>query len=154
MLKPKKILVPVDGSIPSKNAAKYAAYLAKDIDATLVLLNVWEPVAVTIGGDAAKQLKAEMEAASIRALEAVKRVVEECGGKVEIMSRSGTPAYAILDAQEETDAELIVMGSRGLTSIEGFFLGSVANKVLQSAACPVLVTRNIRKRYPEEACFT
>ena len=154
MLKPKKILVPVDGSIPSKNAAKYATYLAKDTDATLVLLNVWEPVAVTIGGEAARHLKVELEAESLNILEKVKRAAEECGGKAEVMSRSGTPGYEILDAQEETNADLIVMGSRGLTSIEGFFLGSVANKVLQSATCPVLVTRNIRKRYPEEACFT
>ncbi len=63
------------------------------------------------------------------------------GIDVETMSREGDPADAILDVAEETGAELIVVGNKGMTGAKRFLLGSVPNKVSHHAPCSVLIIR-------------
>jgi nucleotide-binding universal stress UspA family protein len=142
-----KILVPVDGSVSSKNMAKYAATLAASRNALVVLLHVHEPVPVTIGGQAAVEVRKAMDADSAKVLAEFAAIVEGVGAKCVPMTREGSPGHSIVRVQEEEDCDLIVMSSRGLTNLEGLVLGSVTNTVLHLASCPVLVTRNLRKKY-------
>ena len=152
MIKVERVLIPVDGSDSSKNAAKYAAHLVNARNPKLYLLNVWEPVNMTIGGEMAEKLREEEQAKSMALLEEYKKLLEPCGLEVELIARSGRPDYVILNVQDELDCDLIVIGSRGLSVLENMIMGSVVTRVLEGATCPVLVTRNLRQKYLQEAC--
>jgi len=152
MIKIERVLVPVDGSDSSRNAAKYATHLLNVRSPIVYLLHVWEPIHMTIGGDEAATLRAEKQAESMAMLEDYKRMLEPCGLQIELIAREGRPGYVILDVQEEYDCDMIVIGSRGLSALEGVIMGSVVTHVLQGATCPVLVTRNLRYKYLQDAC--
>ena len=152
MIKVERVLIPVDGSDSSKNAAKYAAHLVNARNPKLYLLNVWEPVNMTIGGEEAEQMRQEAKAQAMALLEEYKKLLEPCGLEVELIARSGRPDYVILNVQEELDCDLIVIGSRGLSVLENVIMGSVVTRVLEGATCPVLVTRNLRQKYLQGAC--
>ena len=152
MIKIERVLIPVDGSDSSKNAAKYAAHLVNARNPKLYLLNVWEPVNMTIGGEMAEKLREEEQAKSMALLEEYRKLLEPCGLEVELIARSGRPDYVILNVQDELDCDLIVIGSRGLSVLENVIMGSVVTRVLEGATCPVLVTRNLRQKYLQDAC--
>ena len=152
MIKIERVLIPVDGSDSSKNAAKYAAHLVNARNPKLYLLNVWEPVNMTIGGEMAEKLREEEQAKAMELLEEYKKLLEPCGLDVALIERSGRPDYVILNVQDELDCDLIVIGSRGLSVLENMIMGSVVTRVLEGATCPVLVTRNLRQKYLQEAC--
>jgi nucleotide-binding universal stress UspA family protein len=63
--------------------------------------------------------------------------------KIETHARQGDPADALLDVAEERDADLIVVGNKGMTGAKRFLLGSVPNKVSHHAPCSVLIIRTI-----------
>jgi nucleotide-binding universal stress UspA family protein len=67
--------------------------------------------------------------------------VRDAGLDVETFAREGDPADAILDVAEERDADLIVVGNKGMTGARRFLLGSVPNKVSHHAPCSVLIVR-------------
>ena len=152
MIKVKKVLIPVDGSDSSKNAAKYGAHLVNSRYPKIYLLNVTEPVNMTIGGEMAEKVRKAKEAKAMAVLEEYKKMLEPCGMDVELITRSGRPDYVILNLQDELDCDLIVIGSRGLSVLENVIMGSVVTRVLEGANCPVLVTRNLRFRYLQDAC--
>ena len=68
-------------------------------------------------------------------------VASAAGVEAEVHARQGSPADAILDVAEETGADLIVVGNKGMTGAERFLLGSVPNKVSHHAPCSVLIVR-------------
>ncbi len=67
--------------------------------------------------------------------------LKAAGVEVEIHAREGDPADAILDVAEERNADLIVVGNKGMTGAKRFLLGSVPNKVSHHAPCSVLIIR-------------
>jgi nucleotide-binding universal stress UspA family protein len=69
------------------------------------------------------------------------RAAEEAGIPVQTFQRQGDPADAILDIAEERDADLIVVGNKGMTGAKRFLLGSVPNRVSHHAPCSVLIIR-------------
>ena len=152
MIKVERVLIPVDGSDSSRNACKYGTQLVNSRYPKIYLLNVWEPVNMTIGGEMAERLRKNAEAKSMAMLEEYKKLLEPCDMDVELISRSGRPDYVILNVQDELDCDLIVIGSRGLSILENVIMGSVVTRVLEGATCPVLVTRNLRLKYLEDAC--
>ena len=152
MIKVEKVLIPVDGSDSSRNAAKYGAHLVNSRYPKIYLLNVWEPINMTIGGEMAERLRKSSHEKSMALLEEYRQLLGPCGMEVELISRSGRPDYVILNVQEELDCDLIVIGSRGLSVLENVIMGSVVTRVLEGATCPVLVTRNLRGKYLEGAC--
>jgi nucleotide-binding universal stress UspA family protein len=152
MIKIERVLIPVDGSDSSKNAAQYAAHLVNARSPKLYLLNVWEPVNLTIGGEMAEKLREGEQAKAMSLLGEYKKLLEPCGLDVELLARSGRPDYVILNVQDELDCDLIVIGSRGLSVLENVIMGSVVTRVLEGATCPVLVTRNLRQKYLQDAC--
>jgi nucleotide-binding universal stress UspA family protein len=62
--------------------------------------------------------------------------------EVEMLAREGDPADVIIQVAEEKDAELIVVGSRGLTGLQRFLLGSVSSKLSQLAPTSLMVVRD------------
>ena len=152
MITIERVLIPVDGSDSSKNAARYGAHLVNARYPRIYLINVWEPVTMTIGGEMAERVRKSSEATSMALLEEYRKLLEPCGLEVETISRSGRPDHVILNTQEELDCDLIVIGSRGLSALENVVMGSVVTRVLEGATCPVLVTRNLRMKYLRESC--
>jgi nucleotide-binding universal stress UspA family protein len=70
-------------------------------------------------------------------------VAREAGVPVNVYPRQGDPADAILDVAEEQDADLVVVGNKGMTGAKRFLLGSVPNKVSHHAPCSVLIIRTV-----------
>ena len=65
--------------------------------------------------------------------------MHEDGIKISPVIKEGSPAKAILDVASEEDVDLIVIGSSGKSGFDRFILGSVSDKVVNAAKCPVLV---------------
>ncbi len=139
------ILVPVDFSAHSEAAVRYAVGLAKRFGSTLHLLHAYHlPVEVTTPDTIAvpRDFWASLrEAASSKLGEVARKVTTE-GVKVEILLTEGTPAPTITQAAEQLQVDLIVMGTRGLTGLKHVLLGSVAERVLRMAPCPVLTLKD------------
>lgn len=152
-MKPQKILVPVDGSISSKNAAKYAASLAAQNGSEITILYVYGSISQLLTGKGLHIIKEELAQHADSLLSEYKTLLENCGVTVKTLSKSGEIGNTILNVADKMDCDLIVMGSRGHSAIEGAIMGSVAIKVLHGANCPVLVTRKMGHHYPEHACF-
>jgi nucleotide-binding universal stress UspA family protein len=74
-------------------------------------------------------------------LEGAAEGLRGAGIAVEIHAREGDPADAILDIAEEQEADLIVVGNKGMTGAKRFLLGSVPNKVSHHAPCSVMIIR-------------
>ena len=85
----------------------------------------------------------EMKKASLAVLDMAKEKLQEYGfkGKASFEESEGNPAERILEKSRETDCDSIVIGSRGLSGITEFLLGSVSSKVSQYAAVPVFVVK-------------
>jgi nucleotide-binding universal stress UspA family protein len=135
-----KILVPVDGSAYSLKAVETACDLAKaQAPATLVLT----AVAVQIpeleeGVYIAEKMKAQAEIALAKA----KEVAQGKGVTAEVILAIGaSPADAIVQVAKEQQADLIVIGSRGLAGKTRSFLGSTASQVVTYSPCSVLVVK-------------
>ncbi|MBM9532298.1 universal stress protein, partial [Desulfoprunum benzoelyticum] len=103
MIKVEKVLIPVDGSDSSRNAAKYGAHLVNARNPKIYLLNVWEPINMTIGGEMAERLRKNAHDRSMAMLEEFRQSLEGCGMEIALISRSGRPDYVILNVQDELD---------------------------------------------------
>ena len=136
----KKILVPTDGSEFAKRAQLQAIYLAKATGAEIIALSVSEnhfKNGISLN-DEVEQLN---ELLKDRCEEDLKEFEEmnEDGVKISSIIREGSPANVILDVAVEEDIDLIVIGSSGKSGFDRFILGSVSDKVVNAAKCPVLV---------------
>ena len=74
-------------------------------------------------------------------LEGAAGAAQEAGVEVQTHAREGDPADAILDVAEETKADLVVVGNKGMTGARRFLLGSVPNKISHHAPCGVFIVR-------------
>ena len=142
------IVVGTDGSATASEAVSQAARLAQTAGARLHIVNAYRPASadaapafgmVAMPFDTAqlnKELRAESETVLDRAVSQI-----ETGVESEIHARAGTAADVILDVAEELDADLIVVGNKGMTGTRRFLLGSVPNRVAHHASCNVLIVR-------------
>ena len=143
----KHILVPVDGSATSLSAVSKAAELAKAFGSEVTAVYVLDPYPFTgVGADFAYGQAQYLSAATAeanKALEDVNKALENSGVKVKTLIGEGHAVHeGIVRVGENVGADLIVMGSHGRRGLEKLVLGSVAQRVLQSAHVPVLVVRN------------
>jgi nucleotide-binding universal stress UspA family protein len=76
-----------------------------------------------------------------KTLAAAEEQLKEAAVDVAVFARQGDPADAILDVAEEQDADLIIVGNKGMTGAKRFLLGSVPNKVSHHAPCSVMIIR-------------
>lgn len=140
-MKFKNILVPVDGSEHSKRALQYALELAQCQRAQVVLLHSYGRIPMLIGGEARVELTRELRGESEKLFEPFATILRESGLEPVLVIQEGRPENVIVEEARKGGFDLIVMGSRGLSDIEGVLVGSVAHRVLAAAHCPVLVTR-------------
>ena len=136
----KKILVPTDGSEFAKKAQQHALFLAKACGAKIIAVSVTENNFVN-GlplDDEVYQLNQILNERSHENLEEFDKLNED-DIKMNHVIREGSPARVILDVAAEEQVDLIVMGSSGKSGFDRFIMGSVADKVVNSAKCAVLV---------------
>ena len=133
----KKILVGVDGSDNSVRAAQRAAELASVFHSDIVLLFVIHPRESAYYTGLPTAEGAERAKGEDRLLRA-KEVCEESGSKPELKVLPGNPAEVILDQSEE-GYDLVVLGTRGISAMARFLMGSVTTRVVQLSKIPVMV---------------
>ena len=132
----RRLLVPVDGSDCSARAAAFAAQLARDTGAELSLVHVYDaPAAAAMGFIGTDDTSAKLAQASFAAATAAMGDVAVKEYLVEI----GHPAERILEVAAAHAGTQIVMGSRGRSPFAGMLLGSVSERVLRNATCPVTI---------------
>jgi nucleotide-binding universal stress UspA family protein len=142
-----RILVGTDGSETAGEAVHQAAELARATGAKLDIVSAYEPVPSgrlreeggEIPGDVAYSIGPKEDVNVI--LEAASGAARESGLEVSTHAREGDPADAIIDLAEELDADVIVVGNKGMTGARRFLLGSVPNKISHHAPCSVYIAR-------------
>lgn len=139
-----KIIAPVDFSQPSRDALQFAVFLGKTFDAVVEALHVWEaPQSVqTIRSGEAMTRDKVLETTREVAREQLDSLVEEVapGGQgvlVKPRLEAGTPHQVIVEVARD-GGDMVVMGTHGRTGIAHLLLGSVAEKVVRAAPCPVV----------------
>jgi nucleotide-binding universal stress UspA family protein len=149
MMQIKKILVPVDFSKHSLKAVDYALDFAKPFKAELHVLFVIEPVAYATPADfyagMATQISSlitEQRRSATRQLAALQKKLEKKGIKVNTILRSGIAYQEIVDGAKKIRADLIIHATHGRTGLSHLVMGSVAERVVRAAPCPVLTLRS------------
>jgi len=150
MFAPKRILVPTDFSNYADNALRQAVDIAKQYHAKIFLLHViGDHIRQCIEdyclSDAVvKEIEQDSMMASIDNLKKEINRLSDDSSDVEISGyvKRGVPSEEVLQEQEEKDIDLIVMASHGRTGISRILIGSVAEKVMRGAKCPVMLVRN------------
>lgn len=144
MIEFKQILCPTDLSEASVRSLTYAAAFARWYDARLTVLHVvptFDPITVgpgTLNGP----LQVVMPVSRMEVLDEMRRITGSAGiGSIhaDLSAQQGDPARNIVDEALAIDADLVVMGTHGRSGFERLLIGSVAEKVLRKALCPVLL---------------
>ena len=139
------ILVPIDFSIHSKNALKYAVPIAEKFRASLHLVYVVEPTIypadLGFGQVVLPGVEDELREKGGEELEAL--MEKEVGGRVKATCsvRTGNPHQEILREAEELGVAMIVVATHGHSGVEHMLFGSTADRVVRNAKCPVLTVR-------------
>ena len=137
-----RILVPHDFSETSEAAMQYATELARTLGAKLHVLHVSEKARTDVATEFPLGLEESMEAAVRERLLKIITTREARELNPELELRSGTPSTEIVRYATQRDINLIVMGTHGRGFIAHAVMGSVAEKVVRNAPCPVLTVRN------------
>ena len=139
----KSILVAVDGSAHSEKAIEYACAMGPPLGAEVVLLHVVPMVvsATPYHDTVSDQPFLSLQKVGEDILEKAKRHANRCGCEVIDMISHGDPAARIIDIATERKADVIIIGSRGVSGLKRLFTGSISDKVSKHAACPVMIVR-------------
>lgn len=136
------VLCATDFSEVSTKAETYAAALARHYEASLHLLHVDPPMPIMAPyGEIPVDVRLfeEQRQAAIADLDAAGARARQQGVPVETSMRGGHPAREILAVAEQTHADLLVIGTHGRGGVDHLLLGSVAEKIVRKAQCPVMV---------------
>ncbi len=138
------ILVPTDFSDHARRAIDYAIAIAQGSAAKVHVLHTYHlpiPLAVYGGFVIPQDFWDQARNAAARKMEKVTALLEAAGIKGESHLMEETPGYAIERVAEKINADLIVMGTRGLSGLEHVLLGSVAGRTVARAPCPVMTVK-------------
>ncbi|HPZ42365.1 MAG TPA: universal stress protein [Bacillota bacterium] len=133
----KKILIPVDGSSKSLIAARHGAELASRFGSSVTLIHIIPVLPLDLRGMVINKFRAEAK----ELLKKVARDLERFNISIDLKVKSGKTADCICRVARKYQYDLIVIGSRGLSEVKGYLLGSVSNAVTMHAPCPVLIIR-------------
>jgi nucleotide-binding universal stress UspA family protein len=136
-----RLLVPVDFSEPSARALRHAVELAEKSGASLVVVHVvpadygW----LGIGRDESRDLDRSLQRQAADRLRAFadENIRHDMAADLEV--RIGRPAEEIVKAATESECNAIVLSTRGVTGLDRYFIGSVADRVVRLASCPVFL---------------
>jgi nucleotide-binding universal stress UspA family protein len=142
-----RIVVGTDGSETAGEAVRQALDLAKLAGATLSIVRAYAPVPDRKVKDQQRDAPADVQY-ELNPREDVNLVLDAAaadarkeGIEVQTHAVEGDPAEGILSVAEETKADLIVVGNKGMTGARRFLLGSVPNNISHHAPCSVMVVR-------------
>src|SRR5262249_10169380 len=148
MLSIRRILVPTDFSDSARDALRYAAGLSAKFESEIVLMHVLQDLALVLPDAmpptpvALPDMEGLAQAVRLELGEMVKsEKLDRRVSKTEV--RVGSPVNEIEEFAKEIRADLIVMGTHGRTGLSHLFLGSVAERIVRHAPCPVLTVRHI-----------
>jgi len=141
----KRICCPIDFSDASRAAMEVAADLARRFGAELVLFHAYPVPGYTFPDGsvvASPKMLQELADGAERHLEAWRRDAEVAGAsRVEAAKVAGEPAAEIVSFAREQGVDLLVLGTHGRTGLEHALMGSIAERVVRRARCPVLTVR-------------
>ena len=140
----RSILVPIDFSDSARAVIEWAAHLAGEQQSKLVLLHAYHlPVEFQQleGAYLPPDFWTNVKAEARESLARYETELRENGCSVESVVREGYAATAIVDEANERGADLIVIGTHGLSGLKHMLLGSVAERVVHKAPCPVLTVK-------------
>ena len=159
-----RVLMATDGSADAQTALKFLNQLSFPSNSQIVLFHVLEPTDYTVVQDdyglinleasgkvdlvaVSKNIRARLNQTRVALLKKAKKELKHKHVKIEKIP-TGFSAEEIIKAASRFRADLIVLGSRGLSGMKRTFLGSVSSKVARHAPCPVLVVRKSTKTKP------
>ena len=142
-----RIVVGTDGSETATDAVRTAIELAKLSGGKLEIVSAYQPVSQQRLRDEGEGISGDVSH-TVNPREDVQLVLgnaaaEAKKAKVEVVThpREGDPADAILDVAEENNADLVLVGNKGMTGARRFLLGSVPNKISHHAPCDVWIVK-------------
>jgi nucleotide-binding universal stress UspA family protein len=141
----RRILVATDFSPGAQAAIKLAVSLARPLGASLTVLNVFPlpnwvlPDGTVFLADA--PTLGELSTRATAALDTIKQALTADGLEVDTQAVPGSPAEEIVRAAREGNYDMVVMGTHGRTGLRHLLIGSVAERVVRLASCPVLTVR-------------
>jgi len=150
-----KILAPTDFSEDSKLALTYAVMLAQKFLSEIIVVHVDQPLAPVMvselnpGLDVStmNRIAEEGRLLALRELDGTIARLREGGVKARGLMRVGAPFLEIINAAQSEGADLIVMGTHGRTGLAHVLIGSVAERVVNKAPCPVLTVRHPDRKF-------
>ena len=134
----KTVLFPIDTSRESREAADTVVNIVKTYGSRLVLLSVVESPDEVESPTAADRTMTSPEAIA-ELLNTAKKLFQDQGIEAGVIERQGKPAFIICDVADEINANLIIMGCRGLGLTEEGSADSVTSRVINLSPCPVLI---------------
>jgi nucleotide-binding universal stress UspA family protein len=144
MIRVRRILVPLDFSRHADHVLEWAAHLAEEHQSRLLLLHAYHlPVEFQQleGAYLPQDFWASVKSEAEQNLGRYAEPLRARGLEVETIVREGYPATVIEEEALEQQADLIVIGTRGLSGLKHLLLGSIAERVVQKAPCPVLTVK-------------
>ena len=134
-----RVLVATDGSKQCRHAVERAIDFARSYGGEITVVSIVDVPAEFYAE--APQVVEDLVHKAKGYVEEVKRQAEASGVKAEAFVKEGEAYQAIIDFAKARDINIIVMGSHGRTGLKRLLMGSVAEKVIGYASCPVLITR-------------
>ena len=144
--RPRRILVPVDFSLPSKRAMQYAREWARLFQAELFLLHVIDPASALgeFGAVPLGKIRRDIVGRAKNTLTVLAKTEFPRSMRVAVEVRKGKPFDQIALFARAIRADLIILATHGHTGLKHMLLGSTAERVVRYAPCPVLVLRRRR----------
>jgi nucleotide-binding universal stress UspA family protein len=137
----KRILLAVDGSKLSDAAADAAIDMARGNDGHIVLLHVRKPVPTGLGQPNADELLQYLTKSAEAVMDHYAKKLEAAKIEFTDLIVGGEVGEVVANVAKVEKCDLVVMGSKGKSDLEGLILGSATHKVLHTADCPVLVVK-------------
>lgn len=139
----KNILIATDGSENNRTAIREALRIAQALGSKLVAVYVIDTNVLNSAafGDGENFVYSSLKAEGDKAIEHLKEMAKD-KVEVEVHILQGKPASAITEFAAKNGIDLIVVGASGKSGITGLLLGSVADRIIRTSSCPVLVIKS------------
>jgi nucleotide-binding universal stress UspA family protein len=150
-----KILAPTDFSEDSNLALTYSVELAKKFSGEVIVIHVDQPLAPIMVSElnpgldvgTMNRIAEEQRTLALRELDQTTAKLREAGVKARGLMRVGAPFLEIINAARDEGTDLIVMATHGRTGLSHVLMGSVAERVVNKAPCPVLTVRHPDRKF-------
>jgi len=139
-----RILIPIDGSQLSLEAAKHGVYISRKLESKVVFLYVIDVRMIqtsSLTGTDPSILKKRLRNVAERYLNEAAKLAEEENVAFQNQIREGLPAEDILKEIEEEKIDLVIMGSKGMSGAHRVIIGSTAEEVVRWSPCPILIVK-------------